>query len=226
MYEIASTPTDLDLDPDTGGVAPPERVSISVVAFLCAGGIQDGGIPSMPMDLGGGGDLDLDALCEGGDSLIARKALIVSNSDNPNKNPDIDAVLLNGRPAFPDEPYLCEGDGGCTSSIRIEASLSEESFQEYEDQFGEIQEESPYISWFVNSGRVSNDRSRASEPSDSDGDVHGYFETKWEPKESAGTKLWLVAHDVRGGSSWKTYQIGVEPSLEMDAGADTETSTK
>jgi hypothetical protein len=228
-YEIASTPTDLDLGLDAGVDASIENVSVTVIVFLCAGGVLDGGMPFIPTDSvpeGGIWDMDLDALCTGGDSLIATKVVVISNSDNPNKNPEIDEVLLDGKPISPDQPYPCKGEDGCTSSIRIKASLTEESFQEYEDQFGEMQEESPYISWFVSRGKVSNDRARASEPDDPDSDTHGYFETKWEPKGSTATKFWLVAHDVRGGAAWKKYQIGIEPSTEADAGGETETSNE
>ncbi len=223
-YEIESTAPDLDLAVDGGVDGQPETATVTVVAFLCAGGIPDGGSPTLSMDMGsqdGLGDMDLDALCGEGDSLIATKALILSKSENPNKNPEIDAVLMGGTPVFPDQPYLCEGEDGCTSKVKIKATLTEESFQEYEDQFGEIQEESPYISWFVTNGKVSNDRARASEPDNPDSDSHGYFETTWDPKTSTETKLWLVAHDVRGGANWKKYQIGIEPPTEMDAGLAT-----
>ena len=80
--------------------------------------------------------------------------------------------------------------------------------------------EDPYISWFVDRGNVTNDRSRASEPSDPESGNHGYFETKWEPKESTSTKLWMVVHDVRGGASWQRYQIGNVPTAEGDTGSD------
>jgi hypothetical protein len=222
-FEIPSTPTDLDLNLDAGVDDQPESVSFTVVVFMCAGGFPDGGLPSIIPDVDDGmWDMDLDTLCAGGDYLVATKAVVISKSNNPNKNPEIDSVLLNGEPISPDQPYLCGADGACTSNIKVKAFLTEDSFQEYEDQFGEIQEESPYISWFVNSGRVSEDRSRASDPVDPDSKGHGYFETTWKPKDSSGTKLWLVAHDVRGGAVWQRYQIGIPPSDAGDADASNE----
>ncbi len=222
-FEIRSTPTDLDLGLDTGVDEQPESGSFTVFVFMCAGGIQDGGLPSMTPDSEGGiWDMDLDAFCQGGDNLAAKKVVFISNSNNPNKNPEIKNVLLDGEPIFPGRPHLCRGESACTSKIRIKASLTEASFQHYEDQFGEIQEESPYISWFVNSGRVSTDRSRAGEPSAPDSDGHGYFETTWKPQDSFGTKLWLVAHDVRGGATWQRFQIRIASSAALDAGASNE----
>jgi hypothetical protein len=222
-FEIPSTPTDLGLNLDAGIGEQPESVSFTVFVFMCAGEFQDGGLPPMTPGLGDGmWDMDLQAICQGGDTLTATKVVFISNSNNPNKNPEIKDVLLDGEPIFPDRPHLCGDDGACTSSIKIEASLTEASFQQYEDQFGDIQEESPYISWFVNSGRVSDDRSRASEPADPDDDGHGYFETTWKPRDSSGTKLWLVVHDVRGGSTWQSFQVGIVSSISLDAGAASE----
>ena len=79
--------------------------------------------------------------------------------------------------------------------------------------------EDPYISWFVNQGKVSDDRSRPSEPSEPESGARGYFETKWDPKESTATTLWMVVHDVRGGASWQTFQIGTDSVGEADAGS-------
>jgi hypothetical protein len=102
------------------------------------------------------------------------------------------------------EVYQCTDPDGCRDRALIQAFLTPESFQPYEaTEFGKpvSKEESPYISWFITDGKLSDDRSRTVEPP-------GPFETKWKPPIDGGNSLlWVVAHDARGGTSWESYAI-------------------
>ena len=130
-YVIPSTPTEPGLTADAGAGVDEDHGSVTVIVFLCAGGVIDGGLPVGPGQPGDGGvpNEDLDVLCRGGDSLLATKVVRISNSDSPNKNPVIDVVLFDDEPASPHVPYQCAGNAGCASGVEIKVSLTEESFQ-------------------------------------------------------------------------------------------------
>jgi hypothetical protein len=199
-YTIPSIPTDL-LD---GGVT---STTITVIVGLCAGGT----LPDLGDILAIGQIDQVDDLCQGGDGLVAIKSITVSNSDNPNLNPVIDRVLLEEKPITPGEttdPYQCTDDYGCRDRALVQAFLTPESFQKYEVvEFGQTveKEETPYFSWFISDGNVSDDRSRTVDPP-------GPFETKWKPPINGGeSQLWVIAHDTRGGTSWQIFTLSANP---------------
>lgn len=100
--------------------------------------------------------------------------------------------------------FECKSMAKCLHGAKVKAFLTETSFETYEEeQLGKIvsQDEAPYVSWFVTGGEVSNDRSRTATPP-------GPFKTNWSPPLDGGEfSLWVVAHDLRGGASWKQYAI-------------------
>ncbi len=204
-YEIPLTPYNIIENVKEGEFKP-----VTAIVVLCAGGqLPDFDSKSLSGEIN-----SLDELCIGGDGLVAVKTFRISNSEDRNTNPIIDTLRFNveadaGVPngeasdgGAPDggglnknDPvFKCEDSYGCRDSAGIEASLTEAGFQEDED---------PYISWFVTGGSFSNDRSRAPEDT-----PFGPFKVDWTPPRNGGKyRLWAVAHDLRGGTSWKTQII-------------------
>ena len=200
---------------------------MTAIVVLCAGGTL------ADLEEEGEGQIDaFDELCEGGDGLVAVKTFRISEAEAPNENPEIVRLLLeetevpeagreidagiadagaldasvpgSGKDAPEPGSFECEGAEDCYEGAELEAFLTAKSYQEYEKvEFGETKtvEEDPYISWFVTGGKFSDDRSRAGEPP-------GPFEVTWRPPREGGDfVMWAVAHDLRGGTSWKRYRI-------------------
>ncbi len=196
----------------------------TTVVILCAGGVID--LQSIE-EVFAGGDLsaltgDSDLLCQGGDMLTAFKQFRISNKgdDQRNTNPTIDWLKLDGNilnPVDEESPeggedigvFTCTDVDKCLEGVPLAALLTENSYQTYElEQFGEVEtvSDDPYISWFVTGGHFSNDRSRPVASNQT-------FKVTWAPPLMGGTfTLWAVAHDLRGGTSWKRYTVkGITP---------------
>jgi hypothetical protein len=105
--------------------------------------------------------------------------------------------------------FVCETMDDCLGGVKISAKMTEQSFETYETiKFDkpEVVDEILFISWFVTGGEVTRDRSGVN-PDDQT------FNVKWKPPLEGGTHtLYAVAHDLRGGTSWRQYLIsGVTP---------------
>ncbi len=190
---------------------------VTVFGLACAGGTlpQD---PEVVFESFGklfSGEFDdQDDICEGGDAdgLVFTKSFTVSSSDNPNTNPLIHSLSFDGATISENDlgSYECTGSDGCRDPVDLVAYLTADSFQTYEKRsFGEIEEreEEVYISWFVTGGSIDRDHSGVADLPE-DAEKWGPFEAGWEPPRLGGAySLWVVAHDLRGGASWKQYQI-------------------
>jgi hypothetical protein len=182
----------------------------SVFVLLCAGGalpaaeelIAAAAVADTPSDL-----------CVGGEGLTAFKTVTISESTEPNRNPAIERLELNGVRLDPVEEdglgvVFCDGEGACGSKAELKVFLTPSSAQTYQTvELGKpkIEHERLYVTWFATAGRFDADRSGADDPL-------GPYEVRWKPKELGELTLWVVAHDVRGGVSWRTYRIEVRPS--------------
>ncbi|MDJ0764175.1 MAG: hypothetical protein QNJ97_14430 [Myxococcota bacterium] len=231
IYDILTTPPDILDD------LPKEKSFLSVTAILvlCAGGeiaLPDTSYPEGQVDA-------LDGLCAQSptvpgppEGLVAIKEFRISTSAEPNQNPRIARLAhVESDPAprglgsqvlehmstrdagtpEPDSQYVCTDADGCREGAKIEADLTEDSFQYYDktvfDEVTQVRED-PYISWFVagisptdKTGRFSDDRTRTRTPP-------GPFKVDWVPPRRGGLfQLWAVAHDERGGLSWQSYVI-------------------
>lgn len=178
---------------------------VTVIVGMCAGGT----LPSVDEMIAADDLRNVSDLCQGGEGLSAFKTFRISESGSPNNNPAITDVSFNGAlllEAGADAPgvFTCKDSYGCREGAPIEAFLTEESFETWtEIRFGEetVAEDDPYISWFVTGGEFSVDRSRAADPP-------GPFKVDWIPPRVGGSfELWAVAHDLRGGVSWKKFLI-------------------
>ncbi len=185
-------------------------VYATTVVLLCAGG-------TLPLNLDSAESFGDDAeLCEGGEGLTAVKTFLISDrgESDRNANPVIDTMALDDEPlaeitADTAEPeagrFVCEDTEACLKGVGIDATLTEESYQSYEQEvLGKLEtiDEDPYISWFITGGHLNVDRSRAAKSDMKIG-------VKWQPPMDGGGRytLFAVTHDLRGGTSWNKYAI-------------------
>jgi hypothetical protein len=200
-YVIPFTPTDVlaKLPPDE------TRLEVTATVLGCAGGT----LPSLPELMGAQDAPALDEMCKGGESFTAFKIFVISESDDPNTNPEIDKLYYDSKLLPTVEQggagvFECTAPDGCRSEIRIKLFFTQDSFQTYEKTvFGKVEtvDEATYVSWFVSDGQMDHEHSGTSKPP-------GPYEAKWLPPLAGGKyTLWAVAHDVRGGVSWKTYSV-------------------
>jgi len=205
-YRVPAVPADvLDDLPEGETVA-----YATTVVILCAGG-------RFPVGLQTPGNIDGNAeLCEGGDGIMALKTFRISEQDDDgrNTNPDIAEMRFKDKPlaeisgdvgdASTVGRFRCKNTEACLKGVKIYATLTKESYQSYEEEvLGEVEvvDDDPYISWFVTGGNLGADRSR---PAASD----MKFQVTWHPPLDGGRfALYVVAHDLRGGTSWKKYAI-------------------
>lgn len=164
--------------------------------------------------------LDLSDLCvqAGADEgLTALKTFSIFNrpADHPhrNGNPEIDGLLFSEAElptagAGGHGVYQCTSSDGCREGVPLEARLTDESYQQHEKQEfceSKIVDERMYVSWFTDGGQFSADRSGSNDPL-------GPYEVDWLPPREGGTAtVWAVAHDIRGGVSWKVYSVEAIP---------------
>jgi hypothetical protein len=157
------------------------------------------------------------------------------NPNELNKNPVISTLKIDGTVHYPSLPadktgvIHCKGSDGCRDSVTFEVALTPSSFQFYyqEDPLSDNmiltnEMENIYLSWFCDGGEFSADQVRSSDAQkaldakekkykDTDfkimADSH-WFDVDWKPPFKGGSfNLWIVAHDLRGGTGWQHYNI-------------------
>ncbi|MBN2526023.1 MAG: hypothetical protein JXR76_06485 [Deltaproteobacteria bacterium] len=154
-------------------------------------------------------------LCNQGDGFTTYKVLRVTppENPNPNENPKIVNLVIkkSGDSIFTatgvqeTEPLVipCKSKEDCGAKLDFEVTLSPDSLQMYhvkdETGFKPI-EEVLYVTWFTTGGDFDGDRSIADTPT-------GPYERTWETGGPGRYRFWAVAHDVRGGIAWKSFEI-------------------
>jgi hypothetical protein len=143
-------------------------------------------IPSNPID-----DEDVE---------VAYRRVPISVATNPNQNPTIIEMEVDGVPYDTGEVFIAKAG----ESYKITPVLSGESVEEYEyiNPNGEleIRQEEPYCNWYLEGGSFDQDIS-----------LYPYIDAVWTapPDEHEGVIV-VVARDRRGGMNWKTLQVSVE----------------
>jgi len=182
----------------------------SVFVLMCAGGSlpQAGELVAATTEVNDPSDL-----CVGGAGLTAFKTVTVSESTNPNANPTIERLNLNGSrldPAVEDGlgVVFCDEQGKCGRKAELQVFLTADSAQTFEAiELGQLETvtERLYVTWFATGGKFDADRSTSEDPL-------GPYEVEWKPDDFGEFNLWVVAHDVRGGVGWQTYRLEVRPA--------------
>jgi len=203
--EIPYTPEDiLEMIPDM------DFLKVTFIVLMCAGGE----LPAADEYASIGEMEDISTLCEGGDGIAAYKTVTISEAEDPQRNPEIEHLLLDDVELLPDDKggvgtMRCAEAKGCGAKAALSLRLTPESFQTYEvieDGEPVTVEESLYVSWFVTDGDV--EMSGVGSKTD---DPLGPIENTWRPESPGTHTIYAVAHDSRGGSSWKTYTVEVLP---------------
>ncbi|MBI2062020.1 MAG: hypothetical protein HYT87_20085 [Nitrospirae bacterium] len=130
--------------------------------------------------------------------MKAFKRFIVSGSTNPNRNPVITDVMIDGAPLAdlsalePEREYT------------LEVQVPEDAAQSYADLSptggGREKTEDLFIAWFSTAEGLEKDRSFGVP-----------YENKWraprKPPESGKVRFWVVLHDSREGVDWKSFDL-------------------
>ncbi len=213
----------LGVPPDAAELLTDEEPVLTATAVLlvCAGGddsVQDALIQSLlaagqDSGLDDPGDLaDVCTTAGADEGIVAFKTFRITarppGDGNRNTNPGIEGITFDeGDFLGPDDDpvFQCTGSDGCREGVPLEAYITPESFQTYEQVvFGEVEvtDERLYVSWFTTGGGFTSDRSG------NDGTAEDPFENEWLPPRDGGRfQLWVVAHDLRGGVSWVQHEI-------------------
>jgi len=205
----------------------PAPLKVTAVILICAGdGLSEVSLLEAFAGFASGMDqesdvtLDLSALCvEAGadEGLTAMKTFTVFNrhpgDPQRNTNPMIDGLMFDEQ-ELPTAAvgghgvFQCTSADGCRKGVEIQAWLTDESYQQYEtEEFCQPKtvDERMYVSWFADGGSFSADRSGSNDPL-------GPYEVDWiPPREGGSHTIWAVAHDIRGGVSWKIYSVEAIP---------------
>ena len=160
-------------------------------------------------------------LCQGGDGWATHKVLRVTPENNPmaNENPEISRIQVDGaavplwrgtgQPDTAPLTYNCASKDKCDFELNIDVDLTAQSLQSYHTKSAsgfETIDEVLYVTWFTNGGELDGDRSIVEFPDASCDNI-------WTAKKPGLFTVWTVAHDVRGGVSWDSFQIRVNPAL-------------
>lgn len=204
----------------TGSGAVPidaQIVYVTAVVVACAGGqLPDSAALWDSMNVS-----DPSTLCQGGEGRTTYKVLRVTPPENPspNENPSIASISINKQAIalssetgdISPDPHVfsCNAGEKCKVKVDISLGLTPTSQQAYhtkaEDGFTSVNEVL-YITWFTTGGEFEKDRIIADNPI-------GPYEAKWTGTEPGIYTLWAVAHDVRGGVSWESFQIQITPAI-------------
>ena len=185
-------------------------IQLTFIVLMCAGGE----LPAADEYAFIGEMEDISTLCEGGDGIAAYKTVTISNAEDPQRNPEIENLLLDNVELLPDDEggvgtIRCAETEGCGAEAALSLRLTPESLQTYEvieDGEAVTVEESLYVSWFVTDGdvEISGGGSETDDPL-------GPIENTWRPETPGTHTIYAVAHDSRGGVSWKVYTVEVLP---------------
>lgn len=131
---------------------------------------------------------------EEGEHDIAFKRVRVSTNPEPNANPHIDALLVDGESSA----AALLVDGGARADLLVLAS--EDSLQEY-SMHGDLETEDMRYTWLVTRGSIADPVSW--------GDSAGLSGTRWRVPGGGAPDLmlWVVLRDGRGGTAWAGQRV-------------------
>lgn len=164
--------------------------------------------------------------------LVAVKQVTVTTSlpedQEPNRNPAIQGLKLDGTDWLPDEPRVIKY-GDCPDERKREVVGEDDNlvtvcehdlepfFDEAEMQFYEergfsgeleLQRERLLFAWFASAGSFRQDITRSFDPRDPSPDNVGP-QNKWRepPTQTERATLWVVVRDGRGGITWARREV-------------------
>ena len=131
---------------------------------------------------------------------LAFKRLPISENPQPNQNPDLVRVEIEGRAVEDGGTY--EVAAGAT--VEITPMLGEGSVEDYpyltSAGVTETRSEAPWIEWYTEGGEFSQTTS-----------LYPELAREWTaPTEAGSVRLWMVVRDRRGGMDWMTVRVQVQ----------------
>lgn len=131
-----------------------------------------------------------------GEHDVAFKRVRISTNPSPNRNPRIEALLLDGTNAA----GPLDAEPGARKSLLALASA--DSRQEYVVN-GETYREETRYTWLVTRGSIADPVSW--------GDDDGVGVTEWGlPNGGEDLMLWVVLRDERGGTAWASQRVSLD----------------
>ena len=146
--------------------------------------------------------VQLDVTDESGRVLTALKTILISSREEPNTNPVLEGLSLDGEPWEAGE--IVEVADTATE-LEMVPQWPEAAQEPYDDD-GVPTTESLLFSWFIDDETSELGKARSSEAVPANTFTPGAFEDDDEEPERLVT-LWLVARDDRGGVTWLTRQL-------------------
>ena len=133
------------------------------------------------------------------DVEVAYRRLPISLATNPNHNPTIIEIQVDGVSYGSGETFTAIAG----ESYTLTPILSDDSIEEYEyinpKEELEIREEKPYFNWYVEGGSFDQDFS-----------LYPYVDAIWTaPPDEHNGVIVTVVRDRRGGMNWSTVNVRV-----------------
>lgn len=162
--------------------------------------IPDDALAGLPPEMAAQGiDLFVAMRATAGDerTVIAAKRVHVSLSITPNANPALDAFDMPGAVLLSGGSLMVPAG----SDLKVDASATDDSHQEYIGDLGEPVIEELKFAWFLTAGTVENEITWEDEAGDAS--------SVWTAPKNADvvTTLWVVMRDGRGGIDWRTMVV-------------------
>ena len=135
------------------------------------------------------------------DIEVAFKRYPISLNPEPNENPLLSYLLVNGTEYSPDEVPKITVGGTLEFDVEFEAgSVQEYTYINPDTGVSEIRTETPYLSWYAESGRFSNTVS-----------LLPYTSVEWTaPAIPTRSEVIVTVRDRRGGMDWIRFDVVVE----------------
>ena len=134
------------------------------------------------------------------DVEIAYKRFPVSSNPDPNINPVLNSLQINGEDYSATDTFVAQAG----EKYEIEPIFPEDSVQTYgylnPDGVEEERTEEPYFTWYLEAGTF-----------DQPFTLHPYNTVEWTaPNESHEGQIVAVMRDRRGGMAWASLHVRVE----------------
>ncbi|HEX2657819.1 MAG TPA: hypothetical protein VHU40_06090 [Polyangia bacterium] len=189
-----------------------------VSAAVCAGGLT----PGMKFDCSGGFPIQLTlTVTTSTDTVTAvqKMKLRFDPTMSPNANPPVDGLQARVGGVLMDltdvATVTLPRDRETPLFALAQPSISESYLGLDDDGMPATLKERMFMTWFVESGDT--DDTRTSFVNNGTTDFAALLENKWIPAKtkdyaSSTARLFVVLHDNRGGVSWRSAIVNLEPS--------------
>ncbi|MEN9785734.1 MAG: hypothetical protein RLZZ299_998 [Pseudomonadota bacterium] len=156
-------------------------------------------LPGTADGASGAAPVDVEAGLQADDVELAFKRLPISSNPQPNRNPSLDGIEVDG---------VLVADGGAVevaagAQVELSPSIPDDSREAYVFRtragVDEPRTEELWVQWYAEDGAFEQDVS-----------VDPFLDRAWTAPGSAGTVgMWVVVRDRRGGMAWTSLTVRV-----------------